>query len=75
MSISQSGLIVFLPGVNFSETLLNALSSNVITTDEYTKLVDYNNKREKAIRVDEFDFDMNILDDKVQPLAEVKKAG
>jgi len=66
---------VFLPGVNFSETLLNALSSNVITTDEYTKLVDYNNKREKAIRVDEFDFDMNILDDNVQPLAEVKKAG
>jgi len=65
----------FSPGINFPETLLNALSANVITTEEYTKLVDYNNKREKAIRVDEFDFEMNLLSDNVQPVEEVKKAG
>jgi acyl-CoA dehydrogenase len=48
-------------GVRFAETLDNALVANLITADEYKKLVDYNVKRELAIRVDEFDFDMNLL--------------
>jgi acyl-CoA dehydrogenase len=48
-------------GVRFAETLDNALVANVITADEYKMLVDYNVKRELAIRVDEFDFDMNLL--------------
>ena len=49
------------PGVRFEQTLDNALVANLITEEEYAKLVDYNRKREKAIRVDEFDFDMNLL--------------
>jgi acyl-CoA dehydrogenase len=48
-------------GVRFAETLDSALVANLITADEYKKLVDYNVKRELAIRVDEFDFDMNLL--------------
>jgi acyl-CoA dehydrogenase len=48
-------------GVRFAETLDNALVANIITADEYKKLIDYNVKRELAIRVDEFDFDMNLL--------------
>jgi acyl-CoA dehydrogenase len=62
------------PGVRFGETLDNALVANLINAEEYTKLVDYNKKREKAIRVDEFDFDLNLLDDNAQPLNVVKQA-
>ena len=48
-------------GVRFSQTLENALAANVINADEHKKLVDYNLKRERAIRVDEYDYDLNIL--------------
>lgn len=48
-------------GVRFSETLENALAAKVIGEQEYQSLVDYNQKRELAIRVDEYDFDMNLL--------------
>ena len=51
------------PGVRFEQTLDNALVGNLINEEEYAKLVDYNRKREKAIRVDEFDFDLNLLDE------------
>ena len=51
------------PGVRFADTLDNALAANVITTEQYAQLIDYNKKREKAIRVDEFDFDLNLIDD------------
>ncbi|CAM3789567.1 MULTISPECIES: acyl-CoA dehydrogenase [Pseudoalteromonas] len=56
------------PGIRFALTLDNALVANVITEEEYAKLIDYNKKRERAIRVDEFDFDMNLLDENAQPL-------
>jgi len=52
---------VFKSGVRFPDTLSNAFTANVITADELKKLLDYNTKRELAIRVDEFDFDMNLL--------------
>lgn len=48
-------------GVRFSETLDNALAASVIDAQQYASLIDYNNKRELAIRVDEFDYDMNLL--------------
>ncbi|GEK11170.1 acyl-CoA dehydrogenase [Pseudoalteromonas peptidolytica] len=51
------------PGVRFEQTLDNALVANLINEEEYAKLVDYNRKREKAIRVDEFDFDLNLLNE------------
>jgi acyl-CoA dehydrogenase len=51
------------PGIRFALTLDNALVANIITEDEYAKLIDYNKKRERAIRVDEFDFDLNLLDE------------
>jgi acyl-CoA dehydrogenase len=59
-------------GVRFSQTLDNALAANLINSAEYAQLVDYNKKREKAIRVDEFDFDMNLLDDNAQPINKVE---
>ena len=49
------------PGVRFAETLDNALVANIISAEEYKLLIDYNVKRELAIRVDEFDFDMHLL--------------
>ena len=60
------------PGVRFAETLDNALVASVINEEEYAKLIDYNKKREKAIRVDEFDFDMNLLDDNAKPVNPLK---
>ncbi|MCQ8878501.1 acyl-CoA dehydrogenase [Pseudoalteromonas shioyasakiensis] len=60
------------PGVRFALTLDNALVANVITEEEYAKLIDYNVKRERAIRVDEFDFDMNLLDENAQPVNPLK---
>ncbi|WP_065978996.1 acyl-CoA dehydrogenase [Pseudoalteromonas lipolytica] len=60
------------PGVRFAETLDNALVANVINEQEYAQLIDYNEKREKAIRVDEFDFDMNLLDDNAKPVNPLK---
>jgi len=60
------------PGVRFAETLDNALVASVINEEEYVKLIDYNKKREKAIRVDEFDFDMNLLDDNAKPVNPLK---
>ncbi len=60
------------PGVRFAETLDNALVASVINEQEYAKLIDYNKKREKAIRVDEFDFDMNLLDDNAKPVNPLK---
>ena len=55
-------------GERFAITLDNALAGKVITQQEHAKLIDYNQKRERAIRVDEFDFDMNLLDENAQPL-------
>ena len=60
------------PGIRFALTLDNALVANVITEEEYAKLIDYNKKRELAIRVDEFDFDMNLLDENAQPVNPLK---
>ncbi|RZF90685.1 acyl-CoA dehydrogenase [Pseudoalteromonas sp. CO302Y] len=60
------------PGVRFAETLDNALVASVINEEEYAKLIDYNKKREKAIRVDEFDFDMNLLDENAKPVNPLK---
>ncbi|NMM39941.1 acyl-CoA dehydrogenase [Pseudoalteromonas arctica] len=60
------------PGIRFALTLDNALVANVITEDEYVILIDYNKKRERAIRVDEFDFDMNLLDENAQPVNPLK---
>ncbi|WP_286936771.1 acyl-CoA dehydrogenase domain-containing protein, partial [Pseudoalteromonas sp. UBA6540] len=60
------------PGTRFAITLDNALAANVITADEHAQLIDYNKKREKAIRVDEFDFDMNLLDDNAKPVNPLK---
>ncbi|WP_119969080.1 acyl-CoA dehydrogenase [Shewanella japonica] len=55
---------VFKAGVRFSITLDNALDAKVISADEHKLLQDYNLKRERAIRVDEFDFDLNLISDK-----------
>ncbi len=51
-------------GVKFAETVDNALAANIINEYEHKKLQDYNLKRERAIRVDEFDFDLEIIKDK-----------
>ncbi|NOU50156.1 acyl-CoA dehydrogenase [Pseudoalteromonas sp. JBTF-M23] len=61
-------------GVRFAQTLDNALAANLISSQEYAQLIDYNKKREKAIRVDEFDFDLNLLDDNAQPIDKVQQA-
>lgn len=60
------------PGIRFALILDNALVANVITEEEYAKLIDYNKKRERAIRVDEFDFDMNLLDENAKPINPLK---
>jgi acyl-CoA dehydrogenase len=54
----------FKAGVTFAQTLENAHQAGAITEAEYHQLSDYNLKRERAIRVDEFDFDMNLVDAK-----------
>jgi acyl-CoA dehydrogenase len=61
-------------GVRFSQTLDSALQAGVINEAEYAKLQDYNAKRERAIRVDEFDFDLNLLDANGQPANNLKAA-
>ncbi|WP_280117701.1 acyl-CoA dehydrogenase [Pseudoalteromonas xiamenensis] len=61
-------------GVRFAETLDNALQAGVINEAEYAKLQDYNVKRERAIRVDEFDYDLNLLDVNGKPTNELKAA-
>ncbi|MGI2258217.1 acyl-CoA dehydrogenase [Shewanella sp. GXUN23E] len=58
-------------GVRFAQTIDNALAAGVITNDEAKQLQGYNIKRERAIRVDEFDFDLNLI----QPQPELKAAG
>ncbi|CCQ10946.1 Acyl-CoA dehydrogenase, short-chain specific [Pseudoalteromonas luteoviolacea B = ATCC 29581] len=61
-------------GVKFAETLDNALKAGVINEAEYAKLQDYNVKRERAIRVDEFDYDLNLLGENGQALESLKAA-
>jgi acyl-CoA dehydrogenase len=61
-------------GVRFSETLDSALQAGVINEAEYAKLQDYNTKRERAIRVDEFDYDLNLLTANGQPVSKLKAA-
>lgn len=53
-------------GVCFVEIFDNVFVVSVINEEEYVKLIDYNKKCEKVICVDEFDFDMNLLDDNVK---------
>ncbi|MDP4984254.1 acyl-CoA dehydrogenase [Pseudoalteromonas tunicata] len=48
-------------GVRFAETLENALNAKVVTAEEYKQLIDYNLKRERAIRVDEYDYDLELV--------------
>ena len=57
---------VFKSGVRFALTLDAALEAKVISSGEHKQLQDYNLKRERAIRVDEFDFDMNLVDERVE---------
>ncbi len=57
---------VFKSGTRFPITLDNALAAKVINATEHKQLLDYNLKRERAIRVDEFDFNMNIIGDKAE---------
>ncbi|WP_428611764.1 acyl-CoA dehydrogenase, partial [Shewanella sp.] len=54
----------FKSGVRFAETLDRARAAKIITEGEHKQLLDYNLKRERAIRVDEFDFDMQLVDDR-----------
>ncbi|MXR70415.1 acyl-CoA dehydrogenase [Shewanella sp. JBTF-M18] len=54
----------FKSGVRFAETLDRARGAKIITEGEHKQLLDYNLKRERAIRVDEFDFDMQLIGDK-----------
>ena len=54
----------FKSGVRFAETLDRARAAKIITEGEHKQLLDYNLKRERAIRVDEFDFDMQQVDDR-----------
>ncbi|MFT5235303.1 MAG: acyl-CoA dehydrogenase [Shewanella sp.] len=54
----------FKSGTRFSITLDNALEAKVVNDSEHKQLLDYNLKRERAIRVDEFDFNMNLITEK-----------
>ncbi len=54
----------FKSGVRFAQTLDRAREAKIITEGEHKQLLDYNLKRERAIRVDEFDFDMQLISDK-----------
>ncbi|WP_040571980.1 acyl-CoA dehydrogenase [Shewanella benthica] len=56
----------FKSGMRFPITLDNALAAKVINATEHKQLQSYNLKRERAIRVDEFDFDMNLIADKAE---------
>lgn len=58
-------------GVRFGETIDNALAAGVVNASEAKQLHAYNVKRERAIRVDEFDFDLNLI----TPQPELKAAG
>ncbi|WP_064791892.1 acyl-CoA dehydrogenase [Shewanella woodyi] len=56
----------FKAGARFSITLDAALEAKVIELSEHKLLQNYNLKRERAIRVDEFDFDMNLITEKAE---------
>lgn len=50
------------PSLNFANIVSKLAEQNLLSDDEVAKVMDYNTKRERAIRVDEYDFDLNLLD-------------
>lgn len=50
------------PSLSFEHVVKSLHAQNLISQDEVEKVLDYNQKRLKAIRVDEYDFDLNLLD-------------
>ena len=64
------GPVIMVIGLALAPVAVNMAMGK--TGDGSVQLIDYNIKREKAIRVDEFDFDMNILDDNAQPINPLK---
>lgn len=51
------------PAPSFEYVVGQLKARNELSDDEVGKVLDYNNKRKLAIRVDEFDFDMNLIDE------------
>lgn len=51
------------PAPSFEYVVGQLQARNELSADEVAKVLDYNTKRKVAVRVDEFDFDMNLIDE------------
>jgi len=50
------------PFVSFEHAVTKLHENGELNADEYARVIDYNNKRQLAVRVDEYTFDMELLD-------------
>ena len=57
------------PFVSFENAVNKLLEKGEITAAEHADLLSYDAKRKLAVRVDEFDFDLNLIDESA-PVAE-----
>ena len=55
-----------IPFISFEHAVGKLQASGELTTDEVAAIIDYNDKRKVAIRVDEFTFDLELLDNNNQ---------
>lgn len=51
------------PSVSFEHTVNVLAEKGVLTAEEAGLALDYNEKRKLAVRVDEYDFDLNLIDE------------
>jgi len=62
------------PYVSFENIVNNLLEKGELSSEEATIALDYNEKRKLAVRVDEYDFDLNLLDANLEELPQATAA-
>ena len=50
------------PFVSFEHAVTTLHENGELSADDFARVIDYNNKRQLAVRVDEYTFDMELLD-------------
>jgi acyl-CoA dehydrogenase len=55
-----------IPYISFENAVAKLQEAGELTAEEVTLVIDYNDKRKKAVRVDEFTFDLELLDENQQ---------
>jgi acyl-CoA dehydrogenase len=60
------------PFISFEHAVNKMLEAEQITQDEHTALLSYNEKRKLSVRVDEFTFDLELVDVNGQQIVETQ---